>query len=201
MNEKSCGCALKCCEKLSTEKRKSIFSGFWALGKYDVQNAYISGCIQVKPVQHRFSPHSSTSRRGNTRLYYVKDGEYSVRVCKTAFLLMHGLSNGRVSRVLQGVAHTGGFPKMDQRGCHEPPNKTALEDMAFIHQHIESFPSYSSHYSWSDNPNRKYLSPDLSLSKMYSLYKDTCAEKGRRPVSDWVYRRVFNEEHNLCFGR
>ena len=44
------------------------------------------------------------------------------------------------------------------------------------------------------------ISPDLSVSKMYSLYKGTCAEKAR-PVSDWVYRRVFNEEPNLWFGR
>ena len=73
--------------------------------------------------------------------------------------------------------------------------------MAFIDEHIQSFPSYTSHYSRSDNPNRKYLSPDLTLSKMYSLYRDTCNEKGSKPVSDWIYRKVFNEQHNLSFGR
>ena len=165
MSEKSCGCALKCCEKLSTEKRKAIFSGFWALGRFDVQNTYISGCIQVKPVQRHYSPRSTPSRCGNTRLYYIKDGEYSIRVCKNAFLLMHGISNGRVNRVLQGVARMGGFPKMDERGCHEPPNKTCEDGMARIHEHTLSFPCYTSHYSRIDNPNRKYLSPDLSVWK------------------------------------
>lgn len=193
-------CALRCCKKLPTEKRKAIFEGFWAMENYDVQNAYISGSIQVKPVQRHYS-NASSSRRGNTRLYYMKDGEYSVRVCKSAFLLMHGISNGRVSRALQGVAKTGGFPKQDQRGRHEPPNKTSDEDMALIHEHIQSFPSYTSHYSRSDNPNRKYLSPDLSLAKIYSLYKDTCTEKGKKAVSDWVYRKVFNERYNLTFGK
>ena len=201
MNEKSCGCALRCCDKLSTDKRKAIFEGFWALGNYDVQNTYISGCIQVKPVQHHYSTGASSSRRGNTRLFYVRDGEYSVRACKSAFLLMHGVSNGRVSRALQGVVQTGGLPKLDQRGRHAPPNKTSDEDMAFIHEHIQSFPSYTSHYSRSENPNRKYLSPDLSLSKMYSLYRATCTEKGRKPVGDWVYRKVYNEQYNLSFGR
>ena len=42
-------------------------------------------------VQHRSLPHSST-RCGDTRLYCVKDGKYSVRMCKTAFLLMHSLA-------------------------------------------------------------------------------------------------------------
>ena len=201
MNEKSCGCALKCCEKLSTDKRKAIHQGFWAMGNFDVQNAYICGCIQVKQVQHHYSPAGSSSRRGNARLYYIRDGEYSVRVCKSTFLLMHGLSNGRVSRTLQGIAQTGGFPKLDQCGRQEPSNKTSDEDLTFIHEHIESFPSYTSHYSRSDSPDREYLSPDLSFSKLYSLYRDTCTEKGRKPVSDWVYRKVFNEQYNLSFGR
>ena len=201
MNEKQCGCALRCSEKLLAEKRKAIFKGFWALGNYDVQNAYISGCIHVKPVQRHYVHGASSSRRCNTRLYYIKDGEFSVRVCKSAFLLMHGISNGHVSRAFQGVAKVGGFPKPDEGGRHVPPNETSEEDMAFIHEHIQSFLNYTSHYSRSDNPNRKYLSPDLSLSKMYSLYRATCTEKGKKPVSDWVYRRVFNEQHNLSFGR
>lgn len=97
------------------------------MGSYDVQNAYISGCIQVKPVQRHYSRGLGNSRRGNTRMYYVKDGEYSVHVCQKAFLLIHGLSSGRVTRVLQGVAQTGGFPKQDQCGRHEPPNKTTFQ--------------------------------------------------------------------------
>ena len=116
MNEKSCGCVLKCCEKLSTDKRKAIHQRFWAMGNFDVQNPYICGCIQVKPVQRHYSPAGSSSTRGNTRLYYIRDGEYSVRVCKSAFLLMHGLSNGHA---IEGIAQTGGFPKLDQCGIRE----------------------------------------------------------------------------------
>ena len=53
-------------------------------------------------------------------------------------------------------------------------NHRTKQDMAFIDEHIQSFPSYTSHYSGSDNPNRKYLSPDVTSSKIYSLYRDTC---------------------------
>ena len=83
---------------------------------------------------------------------------------------------------------------------HHPMPKgfsTNEEDIAFICNHIESFPSYNSHYSRSDNPNRKYLSPDLSLAKIYSLYKIICTKE---QVSDWVYHKIFNERYNLCFG-
>ena len=43
--------------------------------------------------------------------------------------------------------------------------------------------------------------PDFTLTKLYSLYKEYCAEKGEHPVSDWVYCKVFNENYNLRFGR
>ena len=90
---------------------------------------------------------------------------------------------------------------MDKRGRHEPGNKTPEEAICYVKQHIASFPQYESHYSRTDNPNRKYLSPDLTVSKMYSMYKATCTDDGKEPVSEWVYRQTFNEHFNLCFGR
>ena len=89
----------------------------------------------------------------------------------------------------------------DSRGRHTPGNKTSQEDVAYVKKHIESFPAYESHYSRKSNPNRKYLSPDLSIAKMYALYKQKCTQDSKKPVSDWVYRRIFNEEYNLTFGR
>ena len=198
MCEVSCECALRCFSTLTTEQRRTIFTKFWALCNFDIQNTYLCGCVKVLPVARHYT---SESKRGNTRVYYVNNGERSVRICKTAFLRIHGISHGRLSRVLAGQAEQGGLPKLDTRERHEPPNKTSEEDKAFIRQHIESFPVYESHYSRSDNPHRRYLSPDLSQAKMYHLYKEKCNENGCRPVSDWVYRKTFCEEFNLSFGR
>ena len=71
----------------------------------------------------------------------------------------------------------------------------------FVKKHIGSFPTYTSHYFRSDNPNRKYLSSQLSLSKLYELYEYECASQSVEPVSEWVYRNVFNKQFNLSFGR
>lgn len=51
------------------------------------------------------------------------------------------------------------------------------------------------------NPNRRYLAPDLNVSKMYDLFKEKCKEEDppRTPVSEHVFRSVFNHEYNLCF--
>ena len=71
-----------------------------------------------------------------------------------------------------------------------------------IKAHINSFPKYKSHYSREDNPHREFLSPSLTLQKMYVLYKEKCEGEGNVHVaSDWIYRKVFNEHFNLSFGR
>ena len=94
-----------------------------------------------------------------------------MRVCKKAFLRIHGISNGRLDRALRAQIKNGGSPHNDQRGRHPPANKTSEADMALIKEHIQSFPQYQSHYSRASNQHRKYLSPQLTISKMYVLYK------------------------------
>ena len=43
----------------------------------------------------------SRSRRQHTRVFYVKKGSVSVKVCKKAFLRIHGVANGRLDRALK----------------------------------------------------------------------------------------------------
>ena len=93
-----------------------------------------------------------------------------------------------------------GSPVMDERGRHEPSNKTKPDDLELVKQHIESVPKYRSHYSRQDNPNRQCLSSELCVAKMYELYVAKCQEDGCTCVSERVYRKTFNESFNLSFG-
>lgn len=78
-------------------------------------------------------------------------------------------------------------------------NKTLDDVLKSVKDHIESFPKYKTRH---DNPHREYLSPQLTLTKMYALYRDYCAEKGITKVaSKWVYRKEFNQSYNLHLGR
>ena len=96
-----CGCSLHCCEKLSSAERRQIFDGFWSTANFDVQNAYLCGCVKVLDVARRYSPTGARSRRQHTRVFYVKRGAVSERVCKKAFLNMHGVADGRLERALK----------------------------------------------------------------------------------------------------
>ena len=80
----------------------------------------------------------------------------------------------QTDELLNAQTAIGGSPHSDKRGRHEPKNKTSEAKTKAVKEHIESFPKYRSHYSRQDNPNRSYLSPALSVTKMYSLYKEKC---------------------------
>lgn len=47
--------------------------------------------MKVLPVSRRYSPSGTKSRRQLSRTFYVKKDSVSVRVCKKAFLSMHGV--------------------------------------------------------------------------------------------------------------
>ena len=101
---------------------------------------------------------------------------------------MHSVTNGRLDRAVKAQIDAGGALHCDQRGKHEPGNKTKPEVIDHIKAHINNFPRYKSHYSREDNPHRQLLSPSLTLQKMYLLYKEQCEEEGTSAASDWVYR-------------
>ena len=157
---------------MAEDQRKKLFEGFWSNANFNTQNAYICGCIKVVEIKRRYTTRGSGCRRSNSRVYYVTSGSgVSVRVCKTAFLRIHDLSAGRVDRALKAFSEAGGSPHMDKRGRHTPGNKTPEDDLHFVKEHIRSFPQYQSHYSRADNPHRQYLSPELTITKMYRLYR------------------------------
>ena len=54
-----------------------------------------------------------------------------------------------------------------------------------VSKHIKSFPGYESHYTRAyHTPGRKYLSPELDIRKMYSLYLGKCEENNQSFVKN-----------------
>ena len=62
--------------------------------------------------------------------------------------------------------------------------------------HIQSFKCKASHYSRKDSPGRKYLPYELSVAKMYRMFR----EHNHLQVSYSLYHSVFSHKFNLGFG-
>jgi len=50
MGNTLCGCHLNCFETVVEPQRKRLFEEFWKATDFNIQNAYICGCVKVVEV-------------------------------------------------------------------------------------------------------------------------------------------------------
>lgn len=116
-----------------------------------------------------------------------------IRVCKEFYLSTLDISSRRV----QWFFEQSDKSFNDRRGKHTK-KKISLEAKNIIRDHIKSFPKMPSHYCRSKT-KREYLEPNLSINKMYELYKELCSSLKIIPEKNHLYRNIFNTEFNLGF--
>ena len=118
-------------------------------------------------------------------VYYVSVGCNSLRVCKNAFMKLHAISGGKVRFIAEQLSSGSTAPRPSARGKHNNRFNRCTEDIVSnVKEHIRMFPTEESHNSRTCNPNRKYTSPELTVSKMYMLYKSWCQDNNARAVSE-----------------
>lgn len=198
----ACTCRLKCFEKFSEIERQTIFADYYSLSK-EAKNQFIAGlvCEKGKARQRLRDGRELESRRKFTRLYSLpKSGEH-IAVCQKMFLNTLDVTLKKVRVVTEKKRKSNsGMCAEDLRGKHGNQLKVSQEARKIILDHIQMFPAIESHYSRSHTA-RKYLSPDLSISKMYKLYVDFCTENNIIPQSRSFYRQMFVENFNYQFKK
>lgn len=188
-----CKCSRKCFQSVPAEEREMLFKSFYNLSDNVRQNVYIRGLVQTTSVKQRRPRDSTKNPRNKSLKYFLTTTETSVQVCKKFFIDTFQISDGRLYKCCSTSEVAA---VIDGRGHKVPGNKV---DVSNVKKHIESFPSYKSHYTRSDTPNRRYLHSDLSIRKMYLLYKEKCTEDNVEPVKEKMYYHVFSTQYNLHF--
>lgn len=183
----------------------------------NLQDSHLAGLIKTLPVKQRRTrkgnvhneDDSTEEQERNMKFFHsvsffyhirsktVNSDHFSdVKVCRNAFLSLHGISRARLRRIQDSLAQTSSAP-VDKRGSHENrPNKIPIEVEHLIQQHIKSFPARQSHYSLRKNPHKYYLPETLTIKIMYRLF----LEQYKINVSYKVYWKVFTTKFNIKFG-
>ncbi|CAG9773484.1 unnamed protein product [Ceutorhynchus assimilis] len=189
----NCGCKKMCNNRVNENERKIMHDSFWKLGDFSKQNTFIHGLIKSESIKQKRPRDNSKSPKSVTYQYSLKINNINIPICKKFFLQTFEISDGRLYRIL---AKKKVSDITDGRGKKIPANK--INDLDVI-EHIKSFPAYQSHYSRKDNPNRKYLNPNLSIHKMYEMYVEKCTNENKMPVKEKFYYKVFSTKFNLHF--
>ena len=166
----ACNCKRRCCEKVGGESIKDLFTGFYALKDKDKQDAYLFSLISKSPVLRQRQRTGTGVPRSSSFYYKVKTASGDIPVCKKAFTSIFGITMGRVGRLCEHMSSGSVLPPTDMRGKHNSHYTVPEEEHRRVCQHIRSFPPRQSHYSRHDNHNKQYLSENLNIKRMYSLY-------------------------------
>lgn len=116
-----------------------------------------------------------------------------VKVCKSAFLNVYGITDNRIRRLRKLQAQ--GKSPIDKRGKCIPGNAKPADLILDIQNHIRSFPVYESHYS---SNTYRYLSAQLNILTMWKMYKALHPETG---VKYSFYSKIFKQHFSLRFGQ
>ncbi|XP_070172973.1 uncharacterized protein [Littorina saxatilis] len=191
-------CRFRCSEKIPEEAREDIHKLYWSLASYERQRAFIAQHVEqndIKQVKTQKKP-----RREVAHSFFFVHKRKEHRVCKSFFTKTLDITNKLVDYTMKKT-ECGVYTGRDERGRRDPVNKTKPEDADFIRWHIGSFPTVDGGRSKKDKNKKRFLSQDLNVGKMYSMYKDTCEQTGKKPVGISVYRKAFKREFNLSFAK
>ena len=176
---------------------------FNALASFDLQNSYLHGLIHSAKPKRRYTSKGKDSKCKKTYFYYLRIEGVLKRVCLRAFCGVHGVTVKRI-RNIRGKDCS---PPIDQRSKHNNrPNRTTADSVACVERHISSFPQQTSHYSRANNPNKKYLSPDLNILGIHNCgsgdgYMCMWSENVARRGSDEIASCLWNYFQSLPITR
>lgn len=95
---------------------------------------------------------------------------------------------------------SSGISVQDRRGGKRPARNKTLWKQKII-DFIASIPSRESHYSREKVSNRRYLSEDLNVRKLYNAFLEKHQlDVTKPPVSRQWFNEIFKKEFSLAFG-
>lgn len=191
-------CRFKCTSKISAEDRDMLCRKYWNHNYAEKKN-FILNLVHVMPIKTTVIARKRETQRSNNKRYFFKINGLELQVCQSFFCKTLCISPSVVTNAVVNRDSLGMYSKTsDPRGRHVPKNKTSLEQLQEVHEHIKSFPTMESHYV-RKCIKRKYLDSSLSVYKMYKLYEEECQKNGSSPVSEATYRKIFSSDYNLGF--
>ncbi|KAJ4435584.1 hypothetical protein ANN_18200 [Periplaneta americana] len=188
-------CKFSCSTKISSNERQSLFKSFYKLTTNEKRHFILNSterCLTKRP-------QGGSSQRTTSFSYFLIVRNLRIRVCKQFYLGTLNISQKPVYTAHNTKNSETNLPAPDMRGKTVNSLRKLPEELKFnVMSHIQSFPTVEAHYCRA-NTTRQYLDSNLSVAKMYDLYKETCEKEQTSPVKLSMYRRIFVTHFNLGF--
>lgn len=167
----------------------------------------------VKTFQHNFilkfmKVHTPKRRRRNvgnraesityTKFYvrtYIKPYNL-IRVCQRSFSKILGVGIHRLRNISKKILLYGDIPQEKRGGDRVSSKNSAKKEN--VKQFIKSFKCIESHYCRSVISERKYVSSDINIRKMWRMYQNKQEDETLK-VRQCFFRNIFITNYNIGF--
>lgn len=178
------------CEKFTETVRLNIFKEYWKMSWIE-KKMFVSSLVDKKPTNRKTTGRADT-RRGSTKVYYLKLNDQKYRVCLKTFLGTLGIKEWTVRYWLG-----------------EKPNKETTmnrrEDIALptlkelVQTFLRDMPKMPSHYCRKES-TKLYLEPIIqSKRELYRIYVKEATKKAQRVASRKLFEDVLKGENIALF--
>lgn len=170
-------------------------------GTKNEQDIYLQSMIELfipKDTSKRANDLANTKHKTVSCKYYVEIRTGKKKVCKSAFISLHGITVKRCRRLTE-LKKENKIPQ-DLRGkavgsrSNVIPGEYSFE----IHNFIESLDKKEIHYS--NDIKKQYLSSSLNIKKLHEMFLNRNPEMTGK-VNYQFFRQYFNLNFDLSFGR
>jgi hypothetical protein len=162
-------CRWHCCDIMPSEERHQLWGQFWSM-PVDQRRLWLRSVFCRGPVAaNTVAKEDSKKLRTSQIKWLLPAGSDGVvhQFCKGFVLTTLGWNAKSDKAVLNALKGDGIAPPVDQRGRHVPGNRV---DHEAIQAHIERFHPMEPHYRIAHAPNRRYLTSDVNITLMHSLF-------------------------------
>ncbi|GBP13577.1 hypothetical protein EVAR_6921_1 [Eumeta japonica] len=176
------------CTVFTEEKRRDIFHEFWNGMDWRTKRAYVRALVDsIPPKRRRLKHKGDISRKGDSKLYHLLNGEKRIPVCRVMFLNTLGIKEAMVRSWLHTDEHAA---KTKRR----PVKSQSVE--AYIDMLPKTPPKCSYCRSYT---SLMYLSDIRNQHQLYNKYVDDMKGAGATPASRKTFTKVFTGKNIRIF--
>ena len=185
----------RCCESylctdlFSIEELKEIHQEYWLNLSPPEKKMFLYHNINSAAPKRK--KNDRIIERKTSRSYYLKNK----RVCGKFFLMVLGYRCDAVITHIFKNGHEQVTPPADDRGKQPCNKKTTDKIKDAIVEHVNTYNPHVSHYRRENCPQRRYLPPDISVTKLYKTFIEKYEKCPEMKVKYEIFRREF---HNLA---
>lgn len=186
-----CKCNRNCANAIDVLTQKEIFDKYHGMTEWSEKTKFLRSIAKREPVKENMNARVNLKTKNYYTSYYLNDSDgQSQRVCADFLGKLFNISRTKLFRAVSTIA-TNPDAK-DRRGAKTPKKKSDPADIAFIVDFVQTLPKYESTIKQNSSPI-KYLHPNLTVQKLYTLYGNICKFKQRHSLSKSVFEQVLKK--------